>query len=100
MSKQEVPLEDFSDLITWFGCVENIEGLFGIEFSCGDGLFLTDLESDWDTFCKYDGLVDATTFRQAGKVKKGSYVFKFTYNEDWRETGSEEFTNCRVVKAK
>ena len=37
---------DNDNLYSYFGCTEIIEGLFSFEFSCGDGLFYSDLEEE------------------------------------------------------
>ena len=57
--------EEIDELIDFCGCVEYIESNFGIEISCGDGKFLSDLWKLWmkgeiskEEFSKYDGEVD------------------------------------------
>ena len=61
--------EEIDELVDFCRCVENVENKFGIEVSCGDGKFLSDLWDQWkfgtgelsdEEFGKYDGLVDWT----------------------------------------
>lgn len=62
--------QDFEELVTMVGSVEKLEECFGIEFSCGDGKYFSNLYS-WsdnkeglqasvtdDELLKYDGKVD------------------------------------------
>lgn len=92
--------EDWEKLIQWFGNVENIELYFGVEFSCGDGLFLSQLEEDQDlnTFAEYDGKVDTDLFYYNGRLIRGPHAFKFSYNEDYLDNGKPRFSNCRVTR--
>lgn len=40
-----------------FGAIEELEDAFDMEFSCGDGLYLSDIEDDDSLLAKYDGSV-------------------------------------------
>jgi hypothetical protein len=48
---------NFKKLRKYFDSIESIESCFGIEFSCGDGLYLSDIEDDEVLLDKYDGEV-------------------------------------------
>ena len=48
---------DYNELYKACGSVEHIEQAFDIEFSCGDGLYLSDIEDDDALVDKYDGEV-------------------------------------------
>ena len=95
-----VHIEDWDKLLHWFGSVENIEILFRVEFSCGNGLFLSQLEADqdWNTFNVYDGHVDPSLFTYEGRLMQGPCRFKFSYNEDAPFNGKPMFSDCKVVK--
>jgi hypothetical protein len=58
------------DKLAWLaGCVESVERKFGIEFSCGDGFFLSDPLTD-EQLEKYDGQVDLTFPARVMDTKK------------------------------
>jgi len=93
-------VDDERDLWLFFDSLEDLEALFDIEFSCGDGLFLSDLdESDFDAFRKYDGEVDWSLFRKNegdGTVcKTEDYYIRFMFDENPRE---ETYTDCKILK--
>jgi hypothetical protein len=47
----------FERLCSFFDCVEGAEIAFRLEFSCGDGKYLSDIENNTSELSKYDGLV-------------------------------------------
>ena len=49
--------EEFGKLRKFCGSVEHMEEAFDIEFSCGDGKYLSDIEDDDNELEKYDGEV-------------------------------------------
>lgn len=62
----------------FFKNVEEMESLFDIEFSCGDGLFLSDIENNPELFAKYDDAVDyqfPPRFNDSGKLLIGKFKF-------------------------
>lgn len=106
MSKESVEIYNYTDedifidmIHSWFGCVENFENFFEIEFSCGDGLFLTDIDQDVILLDKYDGQVYYNLFRlnDNKKLMKGNYEFRFTYDPD---EPYDYFSNPKIVKVK
>lgn len=61
--------EEIDELVDFCDSAEGVENKFGIEISCGDGKFLSDLYDQWrlgtgtlsdEEFRKYDGEVDWT----------------------------------------
>ena len=101
----EVLDDEFFD---YFKCVESIEDSFEIEFSCGDGLFYSDLLSDYVLFDNenqdenldfYDGKVDITLFRDKDdNLHKNSYL-SFDYNDKediWEER--DRYSNFKITK--
>lgn len=52
--------EGMRALTHFLGCVETIEKVFQIEFSCGDGKHMSELDMDTEENKKYDGVVDYT----------------------------------------
>lgn len=71
------------ELFSYLGCIENIEILFDIEFSCGDGKFLSDLNDE--ELEKYDGEVDYVCLPRNSNTKKllkGYQRFRLWYVED------------------
>lgn len=81
----------------YFGSVEEIEEVFGIEYSCGDGLFRSDIEPD-KLSDEHDGNVDWTMIRNAEtkRVFRSGALLCFTYNPDYRRNGGELFEKARV----
>jgi hypothetical protein len=92
---------EFDDMVSFIGCVEDVERLFGIEFACavenGVPLFLSQSDEIID---KYDGEVIDTIFKYNGKVVDTSVNpcrFEFLYNADAHRDGSEEFTKPKII---
>ena len=59
--------DGFAKLVRHFNCVESVEKAFQVEFSCGDGKYLSDLDKLFmddkmseEDFSRYDGQVDLT----------------------------------------
>jgi hypothetical protein len=91
----------YKKLRSWFGSVEDIEAAFGIEFSCGDGLFMSDLWA-WsgdslqatvpcEIMYKYDGCVCLRTPPRRVDTKKllkagQSYRFEVRHYPRFEET--------------
>ncbi len=71
------------ELFSCLGCIENIEILFDIEFSCGDSKFLSDLNDE--ELEKYDGNVDYVCLPRNSHTKKllkGYHRFRLWHVED------------------
>jgi hypothetical protein len=71
------------ELLSYLGCIENIEILFDIEFSCGDSKFLSDLNDE--ELEKYDGDVDYVCLPRNSNTKKllkGYQRFRLWHYED------------------
>jgi hypothetical protein len=49
--------DNLEEAISMCGCAEEFEQSFGLELSCGDGLFLPDIDEDEELMAQYDGLV-------------------------------------------
>ena len=76
------------------GSVEQIEIDFEIEFSCGDNLYLSDIEDDDAALAKYDGNVcylSPPRFVDTGEVFKLNKDYRFSVKN--REYG--DTTECR-----
>lgn len=86
------------DWAAWkfFGCPETIEHLFDIEFSCGDGKFLSEISVDDPEMAKYDGMVDWNIVRWGDQIHTGSFVLSIQYCEDMSYGSCEEFRNPKV----
>ena len=86
------------DWAAWkfFGCVEKIEQLFDIEFSCGDGKFLSEISDDDPEMAKYDGMVDWGTVRWGDQTHTGPFGLSVQYCEDEPYGSSDEFRNPKV----
>lgn len=68
------------------GCYENIERHFGFEFSCGDGIFLSDIFDDVYMLEKYDGCVDVGLIRlKNGAEHRGSFTIRYKYDDRLNE---------------
>lgn len=87
--------EDFEESIKLFRSTERIESTLGIEFSCGDGLFLSDLEEKPELLEKYDGKVDVNLVRRKGKLMK---EFKVFLVHDASPDAKEEFSKIKIVE--
>lgn len=73
--------EDFTALYKACGSIEHIEQAFDIEFSCGDDLYLSDIEDDDALLDKYDGEVCTTSMPRHqvdGIVFKPGKNYRFT----------------------
>ena len=87
-------------LIKILDCVEGIENAFNIEFSCGDGLYLSDHEDNDAMIDKYDGEVctkHPPRERNDGKEFKANKPYRFTIKyseEDYEAIG---FVNSKEV---
>lgn len=82
--------EDFTALYKACGSIEHIEEAFDIEFSCGDNLYLSDIEDDDTLVDGYDGEVCtncAPRQREDGKKFKINKPYRFTikYSEPKEE---------------
>lgn len=78
--------EDFTALYKACGSIEHIEEAFDIEFSCGDDLYLSDIEDDDALVDRYDGEVCTNSVpREREDCKKfkvdKSYRFTIKYSE-------------------
>ena len=51
-------------------CAEQFERSFGLDLSCGDGLFLPDIDEDAELMEKYDGLVCGKSAPRYSDTKK------------------------------
>lgn len=80
----------------YFKNIEQVEDIFGIEYSCGDGLFLSDLSGE--LFEKYDGYVDWKVIRNVDtrRIYKYPALLCFVYNPEYRRKGGELFEKARV----
>lgn len=73
--------EDERAAVADLGCYENIERRFGFEFSCGDGLFLSDIFDDVYMLEKYDGRVDVDLIRlKNGTEHRGPFTIRYKYD--------------------
>jgi hypothetical protein len=71
----------YDELRKFCDCVEGIEIKFGIQLSCGDGKYLSDIEDDDAELEKYDGkvcLVSLPRFTQTGKTFVANKPYRFT----------------------
>ena len=83
----------------FFDCIEHIEEIFGIEFSCGDGKFFSDIDLDSPGADSYDGKVDSSLCRKNGRLIKNP-IISCTYDPaSHNDPSIEEFIKCSV-KAK
>jgi hypothetical protein len=67
------------------GCAERFELLFGLDLSCGDGLFLPDIAEDAELMEKYDGLVcekSAPRYSDTKKLLDVGRKYRFTITID------------------
>ena len=102
MSKRVVRFslpQQFEAAVRFFGCCEDIEFLFRLEFSCGDGLFLSDILDNDALLEKHDGHVDETKFRIGDQIFS-SGVLHCKYDSDCRYTGADEFSDVKVLHKK
>jgi hypothetical protein len=97
--KVEIGFDASEKALEMFDCVENLEKLFGFEFSCGDGLFMSDIESDDAMLEKYDGKVDWSLLRKDRKLIQTSTIYlRCDYDDEFQENGRPEFTNCKLMR--
>jgi len=90
---------EYDEANRFFQSPESIEQVFGFEFSCGDGLFLSDIIDDDELLAKYDGEVDDSLIRMRdGTLISEKYTLSFTYNDEFRHTGADEFSKIKVMK--
>jgi len=96
--------EDWKRMLTVFGCVEEVERVFGIEFACaieaGQPLFLSDDEA---LLARYDGCVEEMVFRRAdtGKVldaRTALYRFDVCIDDSARGESASRFRGSNIVK--
>jgi hypothetical protein len=95
--------KSFEKLYKYFGCVENVEEAFDIEFSCGDGKYYSDFHYNWDDYeaaygsneendvSKYDGCVclkSPPRMRSTGQILKIDKLYHFTVK--YSEKNDEE----------
>lgn len=77
--------EEFEQLFKHCGAVEQVEEDFNIEFSCGDNLYLSDIENDDALLDQYDGEVstdypprDRETGKQLALNKQHRFTIKYS----------------------
>lgn len=77
--------EDFEQLFKYCGAVEQIEEDFDIEFSCGDDLYLSDIQDDDALLDRYDGEVstdypprDRETGEKLSAKKQHRFTIKYS----------------------
>lgn len=89
---------DCNSILEYFGCFETFWNFFNIEHSCGDGLFLSDIEHDIELLNKYDGCVDENLFRhnETKKIYKIPRILKFTYDDN--EIGMDAYSKPTIGK--
>lgn len=88
--------EDEMGAYRFFGCPETIERLFGIEISCGDKKFLSEIPDDAPEMKKYDGNCDISTVRSGDQIHTGPFGLSIQYCEDVPYGSYEEFRNPKV----
>lgn len=72
---------DFIELHKACGSIEHIEQAFDIEFSCGNDLYLSDIEDDEQLLHQYDGEVCTNSMPRHqvdGKEFKSGRPYRFT----------------------
>lgn len=98
--------EDWRQLLTVFGCIEEIERVFGIEFACAieddRALFLSE---DPALLARFDGCVVPHVFREivSGKLfdaRQTVYRFDVAVDEAARFSGAPRFRNAKIVRAR
>ena len=83
--------DEMKECVSAFGCYEDIESFFGFEISCGDGLFLSDL--DWYDLEEYDGKVDADLIRlESGRLIRAPYRVSYKHDDVTRENSAPKVT--------
>jgi hypothetical protein len=85
-------------------CAEQFERSFGLELSCGDGLFLSDINEDEELMEQYDGLVCFKSQPRYSDTKKllevgRKYRFTITIDdiESWRIEDCLFYINGQLV---
>lgn len=70
----------YSDIFSFFNNIESFEDSFNIEFSCGDGKYLSEIDDDSPDLEKYDGLIDLKyppKDKETGKVLSSTKTYSF-----------------------
>ena len=107
--------DDLDEASSFFGNIENIEKYANIEFSCGEGLFVSDLiqksmdslngaEDDAETkklLDRLDGKVDENVIRLTKPngqtvVHVGKFKISCDYNPKRAEHGEDPISNVKV----
>lgn len=98
--------DDWKQMLTLFGSVEEIERVFGIEFACaieeGQPVFLSDDEA---LLLRYDGCVEKAFFRYSETKKTldtriGLFRFDIAVDESARGKTASQFHNAKIVRQK
>lgn len=91
----------YEKLYVFCNGVEGFEKNFGIELSCGDGKFLSDVDHDDSELEKYDGNVDLSfppRFFETKELLKRSKPYRFTIKVD-KNDNLRYFLNSKEVKS-
>lgn len=105
MAKENITFyipQELDQACRFFECIENLEFYFGIEFSCGEGKFMSELMENYDenseVIERLDGGVveNCIKIKKTGKVHIGDFKISFKYDPDYRERGTEMATNMKV----
>ena len=94
----EYDIKNFTKLRKFCDCVEAIENKFGVEFSCGDGKYLSDLDDK--ELEKYDGNVCLTSlprFFYNGKEFYPNEPYRFTIKID-KDEQLRYYLNSKEVR--
>lgn len=81
LSEDQEQERDFAELHKACGSVEHIEQAFDMEFSCGNDLYLSDIEDDEALLNQYDGEVCTKSMPRHqvdGKEFKPGRPYRFT----------------------
>jgi hypothetical protein len=107
---EEVDLATLDRLYRLLGSVEEVEKAFNIEFSCGDGKYISDMEDDSSELDKYDGNVCLSSPpRESNDGKEfelgKDYLFEIMRKGDsepyeWRFYIDEKETTRRIGRLK
>lgn len=95
---REIMSNDSENLLSLFGSVEGVEQHLNIEYSCGDGKWIQDLDINFIEVCKYDGEVDWNIFRSksTGEVFNTPVLLKLVLDDD--PHNSDFVISCSIVK--
>lgn len=92
--------QDIDAASAFFEGIEGIESLFKIEFSCGDGFFLSDIENS-DILEQYDGKVCLSAIRIARKlVLKEGYSIRLSCIFDSSPDADDVFSDVHLIDLK